>query len=381
MQTNLFQNFKGAALQLVLFLTVNAFFILKYFDRAGINPYLSVAVYVVIIAGFIWLYQKLSAKISEHLSKIMYFALIVAMVVAISGLLIAIDPYTIRVDRWSALSFFWDSVFQGIYPYGTHTHVSETNFASPFPLWHLISLPFYLLGDVGLEIIFFLALLGFALKYYFGSYQKAMFFLLLLCLSPAYWWEVSVRSDSLSNALLVFMIVLWFTKTEKTLSNNLLLAIIICGSIAATRMTAIVPLAIFFFRPYLSLSTKQKFIFPIASFLIALAFFLPFILWDTENWVFFSRNPFMSQTGNGNIYVLLVMFVIGLIMSLSWKNIQQFFGLTSVFIFIFIMSNQIVRIINAGEGNLFSDAISDISYFNLSLPYFLGYLTTGLKLK
>lgn len=375
MRTSLFKDLKGKVLQMALFFTVNAFFILKYFDRVGINPYFSVAIYIFVILGFIALYHHLSTKISERISKILYFGLIVVMIVAISTLFILIDPYSIRVDRWSALSFFWDSVFQGIYPYGTHTHVSETNFASPFPLWHLISLPFYLLGDVGLEIIFFLILIGFALKYYFGSYQKALLFLSLLCLSPGYWWEVSVRSDALSNALLVFMIIIWFTKTKKSMSNNLLLTIFICGSIAATRMTAIIPLALFFFRPYLNISTKQKIIFPIASLLVALVFFLPFIFWNTENWVFFSRNPFMSQTGNGNIYVLLVMLVIGLTISLSWRNIQQFSGLTAVFIFVFILSNLIVRIINAGQGNLFSDAISDISYFNLSLPYTIFYIS------
>lgn len=367
--------FKSLSVQLLLFLTVNALFILKYFDRAGINPYISLSVYVVFIISFIFLYQRLSSKISEKIYKSIFFLLIIAIIIAIVTLFIAIDPYTIRVDRWSALSFFWDNIFRGDYPYAAHTHVSKGNFASPFPLWHLISLPFYLLGDVGLGIIFFLILLCFTLKYYFNSYQEALFFLLLLSLSPGYWWEVSARSDSLSNALLVFMIILWFSKTKRTLSNNLLLSIIICGSIAATRMSAIIPLAIFFFRPYLNLTTKQKFIFPIASLLVALLYFLPFIFWDTENWVFFSRNPFMSQTGNGNIYILAFMLILGIIASLNWKNELHYLWVTSIFIFLFILSNQIFQIINAGQGNLFSDGVSDISYFNLSLPYCLAFLT------
>ena len=300
------------------------------------------------------------------------------MVAAISALLILINPYSIRVDRWSALTFFWDSIFQGKYPYGTHTHISPTNFASPFPLWHLISLAFYLLKDVGTELIFFLVFLAFAIKYYFSSYRKSLFFILLLCISPAYWWEIAVRSDGLNNAWLVFIIVLWFVKTKRNLSDNFFAGILICGIIASTRLSALLPLAIFFFQPYLKLTIKQKIIFPILVFCVALCSFLPFIFWDTENWIFFSRNPFMSQTGNGNIYTLIIMFFIGIVLALQWKDIKQFFFVTSIFILLFMLSAQIMRIINAGEGNLFSDAICDISYFNLSLPYFLAYLTSDI---
>ena len=368
---------KKGLIQLVLFLTINALYILKYVSRTAYNPYLALSVYLIFFFLILGVYLK-TDKISERTYKYTYIGLIILMVAAISALLILINPYSIRVDRWSALTFFWDSIFQGKYPYGTHTHISPTNFASPFPLWHLISLAFYLLKDVGTELIFFLVFLAFAIKYYFSSYRKSLFFILLLCISPAYWWEIAVRSDGLNNAWLVFIIVLWFVKTKRNLSDNFFAGILICGIIASTRLSALLPLAIFFFQPYLKLTIKQKIIFPILVFCVALCSFLPFIFWDTENWIFFSRNPFMSQTGNGNIYTLIIMFFIGIVLALQWKDIKQFFFVTSIFILLFMLSAQIMRIINAGEGNLFSDAICDISYFNLSLPYFLAYLTSDI---
>ena len=365
---------RKSVIQLVLFLTINALYILKYVSRTGFNPYLALSVYIVLCLIFLGVYIK-TEKISEKAYKYIYWGLIIAMIAAISALLIAIDPYLIRVDRWSALTFFWDSIFQGKYPYATHTHVSPTNFASPFPLWHLISLPFYLLKDVGTELIFFLLLLAFALKYYFSSYRKSLFFILLLCISPAYWWEITARSDGMNNAWLVFIIILWMIKNKRDLTNSFVAGIFICGIIASTRLSALLPLAIFFFQPYLKLSVKQKIIFPILAFCVALISFLPFIFWDTNTWIFFSRNPFMSQTGNGNIYTLIIMILVGLALALQWKSTQQFFFVTSIFILLFMLSAQIMRIVYAGEGNLFSDAICDISYFNLSLPYFLAYLT------
>lgn len=380
MKKDWLQFVSNKTLQILLFLTINSLYILKYTPRYGLNGYLVLITYFVIFFVVYFSYQKYIARCAEKLFKSLYWVILIFAVIAIVGLFIVIDPYSIRVDRWSALTYFWDSVFSGLYPYATHTHVSSTNFASPFPVWHLINLPFYLLGDVGISIIFFLGLIAVAVRYYFSSYRKSFYFLLLLLMSPAYWWEVSARSDSLSNALLVFIIILWFAKNKRNLSKSLFPVILACGLIASTRFTAIVPLALFFFQPYLKLPLKSKIIFPISILGVALISFLPFIFWDTTTWIFFSRNPFMSQTGNGYFYVLLIMIVVGGLLAYSWKNIQQFFSITSLFIFIFILSNQIVRIVNAGEGNLFSDAIADISYFNLALPYCLAYLTSKIQL-
>ncbi|MGC3977322.1 MAG: hypothetical protein QM751_03245 [Paludibacteraceae bacterium] len=150
------------------------------------------------------------------------------------------------MDRWSAVTFFIDSVFQHKYPYSVHTHVSTTNFPSPFPMWYLINLPFYLLGDVGYGLVSFMLLPLMLVLYFSQSYKKTILFLLLFVFSPAYWWEVMVRSDSLSNALLIFSFVTWFYLSDKSLNKNLTLAIIIIGLFASTRFSAILPLALFF---------------------------------------------------------------------------------------------------------------------------------------
>jgi hypothetical protein len=318
---------------------------------------------------------------TEKTLKYIYLSVISLTIVFITVSLILIDPYSIRVDRWSALSFFWDSVFAGTYPYGTHTHVSETNFASPFPIWHLINLPFYLLKDVGISIIFFLCLFSFAIYKYFESYQKALLVIILLLISPAYWWEILVRSDGLSNALLVMMLILWYTKNNKSLSNNLAISILICGLIAATRFTALLPLALFFFQPYLKLPIKQKIIFPLSALFIATLAFLPFIFWDTETWVFFSRNPFMSQTGNGDWRILLVMFFVGIFMALNWNTIEEFFATAAIFISTFILLNQLVRLSHFPEANFFSDAVVDVSYFTLALPYIIILIVVKFSTK
>jgi len=372
---------KSFLLQFCLYLFVNGLFILKYLPRVGVSSLLILAIYSVFLIISTLLFFSYHYEISEKTFRIAYWLLLLIMVLIIFGSLIAIDRYSVRVDRWSAVTFFLDNFFQGKYPYAAHTHVSLTNFASPFPVWYMINLPFYIMGDVGLGLIFFLLLTAFLVKYFFTSYRKSFFFLLLLCVSPAYWWEVAVRSDSLSNALLVFAFILWFTKQNYQLSNKFWLSIIVCGLIASTRLSAILPLALFFFRPYVQLSWKQKVIFPLGVLGIVLLAFLPFIFWDTNSWIFFTRNPFMSQTSVGNPFVLLVMMIFGGVAAFYWKNIRKFFSTTSIFIFIFVLSAQISLILTRGiQENIFKDSLYDVSYFTLLLPYCLVFLVDSITL-
>ena len=104
-------NSKKSIIQLVLFLSINALYILKYVSRTGFNPYLALSIYLVLFLIFFGVYIK-TLKISEKAYKFIYWGLIILMLASISVLLIAIDPNTIRVDRWSALTFFGIAFFR-----------------------------------------------------------------------------------------------------------------------------------------------------------------------------------------------------------------------------------------------------------------------------
>lgn len=363
-------------IQILLYIFINILFILKYFPRAGADSPVILAVYVAFFLTIIFLFNAFSLKISEQTFKRAFWITLSIIIILIVVFLIKIDRYSVRVDRWSAVTFFLEGLFKGNYPYGIHTHVSETNFPSPFPVWHFINIPFYLMGDVGIGLIFFLLLTVATVHYFFSSYRKSFLFLFLLIISPAYWWEVAVRSDSLSNAFLIIIFILWWHKSEKTIERNFIFAIIACGLLASTRLSAIIPIAIFFFRPYLKLDWRRKLIFPLGVLMVVALTFSPFILWDTTTWVFFDRNPFMSQTSVGNFWVLSALIILGIVSGLIWKNINQYIFITSTFIFIFILTSQLTLIITRGiNGSVFSDSLYDISYFSLLLPYASCYIS------
>jgi hypothetical protein len=365
--------------QIFLFLFTNSLFILKYVSRIeGINAGIILFIYILLCVVFFYLYTKLKWK--EQFYKIAFWVVLALISIAIIMALIFVDPYSVRVDRWSAISSFLDGLFRGDYPYGVHTHVGITNFPSPFPVWYIINLPFYFLGDVGIGLIFFLGLTALCVRYCFNSYRKSFLFLILLLISPAYWWEIIVRSDSLSNAFFVFCFIAWFSKKGYTLSERFGLAILFCGLLAGTRLSALLPLALFFFKPWLNLPWKRKIIFPIALIAITFLTFSPFIFWDTTTWIFFSRNPFMSETNIGNIYVLLLMILLGCVLAFYWKGIEQFLDFTALFIFLFILCSQIGLLLTHGiNGSIFTDTNYDISYFTLMFPYCLMSLSEKIN--
>ena len=118
----------GTLAQWAVILVTNLFFVCKYIPRIGINPTVAAVVYGVVFCGGVWLYKHVVEKhISERFAKVSSILLTIGLLTCIACFIILIDPYTIRVDRWSATTFFLDAVFDGVYPYGVHTHVSETN--------------------------------------------------------------------------------------------------------------------------------------------------------------------------------------------------------------------------------------------------------------
>ena len=357
-------------LQWVIILGTNILFVYKYFSRAGLNPVCSALLYTVFFIGALILFRKKIAQhITERIARWSAVVLALGLLVCIAGAIICIDPYTINVDRWSATTYFLDALFQGIYPYGVHTHVSDTNFPSPFPFWHYLNIPFWLIGDVGwIQAFFLLVFLG-AVYYYFRSWKALLSCLLILYASPAYWWELMTRSDGFSNALLVCSCVLFMERYPIKMENKWWLVAIIAGCLASTRLSAVIPVALYLFRPWMEANWRIKIgVVGIAGAIVLIAF-APYILWDTETWIFFRRNPFMSQTTPGNTWMLLVMILLAVWIANKKQTFRYYAHSTSVFMFAFMLVSLLgVIILSKGTVTIYHPCC-DISYLTLSLPF------------
>ena len=360
----------NSLLQWGVFLCVNILFVCKYIPRAGYNPFVSSILYGITVIGVIMLYKHLiTPRLNERKACYISITILTGIVTCIALAILLIDPLTIRVDRWSATSYFLDALFQGIYPYSVHTHVCDTNYPSPFPFWHYLNIPFWLLGDVGWIQVFSLLLFIFAIWYYYRSWHIILNVLLLFCLSPAYWWEIATRSDGVSNILFMLSCIMFIQRKPIEMSHQWWLLAIIAGCIASTRLSSVIPLALYLFRPWFDVDWKRKTGFICIALAIVLFFFAPYILWDTTNWVFFERNPFITQSRQGNSWILLCMVIVAICIAYKKQTFYYYVSTTSVFMFAFMFFSQLAGLVLSEAPFSFIDDRCDISYFTLSLPF------------
>lgn len=372
--------FLSGNLQVGIYLLINCLFIFKYLSRVANYGIIASFCYCGLIILTLYGTNRIfNAKFKANIYKIFTFVLLGLIIISIITILHHVNPYQVKVDRWSAVTFFLDHLFNGNYPYAAHTHTSVTNFPSPFPFWYVINLPFYLLNDVGIGLIFFLLLIFYAIYIFTSSFKSSFLFILLLALSPAYWWEVWVRSDGLSNAILVYATIIVLYQKQYTLQNKPILNGIISGFIAATRLSAILPLAIYYFRDFFKLKFSKKLLFILLAIFIPVLFFLPFIFWGGDTSTFMGRNPFMSQTSYGSRYILVIMILIGILFSLTWKDIRAFMGATSLFILLFMLISQTVLLLQEGRNDWIESHYLDVSYFTLCFPYCLTVIVSKYR--
>ena len=364
-----------AVLLWAVYAAVNVLFVCKYVPRAGLSPLWMSVAWCALAAGVAVLWNRFGGRLPGTLVKWAAWSLPVLVSAAAIAAFCLIDPLTINVDRWSATTYFIDALFRGEYPYGVHTHVSDTNFPSPFPVWHYLIIPFRLCGDVGLALVAFLWLAVAAVFLYSRSHRPVLFFMLMLVVSPAFWWEILTRSDGLSNMFLVFAIILWMEKRvwtdPVTLGKHWPLVAVIAGLVACTRLSAVIPLALFLFGRYVRSGVKTLVFFPLIAAVVAFAVFAPYVFWDTSAWVFFSRNPFMSQSSPGSPVILVCMVAVAVMLALWKKDFVVTLATTGVFIFAFMLVSMLGLVFFSPEPVSLFGAKCDISYLTLSFPFCL----------
>ena len=172
--------------QFALYFVINGLFIYKYVSRTSYNPTLLLIVYIFgLLLSYFLLFKPFVERTSQGAKKIIFWLVVLFAIVGISVLHVLIDPYSIDVDRWSAINNFWVVFFNGEYPYLAETHLG--GYGSPFPIWQLFHLLFYLLGDVGYAFVFVFIILSITLVYVFKSFKLSQTFLFFLLLSPSFW--------------------------------------------------------------------------------------------------------------------------------------------------------------------------------------------------
>ena len=350
----------------VLYFLINALFITKYLMRISLSVTLLV-LSAYLLAGL--LLPRLAARVGHVGSRSLWFA-ILGFILVLAGMQYLIDPYQIQVDRWSAIHNFINYLVHGRYPYMAPTHLG--GYGSPFPVWQFLHIPFYYLNNVGLSLFAVLAFTLYTVKRLYGN-RATLCFLACLLYSPAFLYEILVRSDLMANFLLVLAVINLLLIKQAGLSTRPVLFSLLLGMLLSTRLAVAIPFFIFLLRPFLSLNFRRKTSFLLGIFLTFSLTFLPFLLWDMKSLLFFEYNPFVLQTRQGSLSGILLLIPVMIYLAFSWQdNRRRLYGNIGYGLFLLTAVTFIINMATSGNYRLFSPTY-DISYFSMSLPFITAW--------
>lgn len=343
-------------------LFIGALFVFKYSVRYGSVFVLTPVLFI--IAGILLLFfinKKSEAYDTVFTAKQLFPVLGFLFLVTVS---MAFIPQSTRVGRFPAVLEWLSNFQQGIFPYGTKTNPSG------FPVLFFLASPFYLIGDTGYLEVFglflFLMLLLKSVKTKKEYYLK-MFLLLFL---PTTFYELAAGRELFTNTVLI--ISLFFLAEQKLNEQerniSFFILALMFGFFLSTRLIAFLWLALFllfFFRNNL----KNGAIFFAIALSVFLLSLLPFYLWNAE--AFINKGPFAVQTIYLSKWIYLIFPLIVLYAGWLIADFQELLFASGVLTFLLVSISFLMTIGDAGMSEAFFNSRFDISYFILSVPFFI----------
>jgi len=357
----------------LLYAGINVLFMLKYSTRISLTEgYLLTVGYAVLLSLFPWVFAKL--KVSPTVYRYGFFAVGLVFFIFSMVLNSTVDGASLQVDRWSAMEVGIEALLHGEYPYAAVDNLGGRT--SNLPGLIGIGIPFYLLGNVGYLQSFCFILFTYGCYRVFDQYKTRLFCLLLLVLSPAYVWEVYVKSDLMSNFILILLFVIWvYQRTVAQKKIKLSLLSFVATSLLLTRIIAFIPISIVLVKPFFSWSMQRKIYFLGISLLTIVAGgYLCFH--QAESMAYIKKyNPFELQNRQLPTLLSALFLVIPLYFADKVSHLNSVFKAIVIGLFLPIMAAFIGKLYRYGFHQSVFESGFDLSYFNMLMPFLLVLLS------
>lgn len=361
----------------LIFIFINTLFVIKYASRIdAFNGFVVALIYTLLLSIISFVYIRLNLK--NYYKSLFYITSVLFFVFTIY-LNINVDGNTLLVDRWSAMEVGIKALLNGEYPYSALDHLNART--SNLPTLLFIGIPFYFLGNVGfLQSFTFLLFIYITLKV-FNTYKGRLLCILLLIFSPSYLWEVYVKSDLMSNFIIILAVVVFMQdRIFKNIKMSPLFESFLLTSLIMTRITAVIPISILFFKHFYKFSAQKKTIFITVS--LATIIIFSYICFNKVSSLehFYEHNPFELQNRQLPSILSLILIIIPMIYSFRAKDIKSIIYLTVIFLLIPVSIAFFTSIYYSGFNATLFESSFDISYFNMVLPFLLLSLTFDYKI-
>ena len=357
--------FKKSTIALLLgfYLIINLLFVYKYGVRLEQTPILVLIFgYIFSIISIFLLFQKIDLK--KNLYKKLFFTLAILFFGYTLAVNFLVDGDDLNADRWSAMHVGIESILKGEYPYDKLSHLK--NRTSNLPSLSLIGLPFYLLGDVGYLQCTTFILWVFTIFKLPIFYSTKTFVFILTILSPSYHWEIFAKSDLMSNFIIIacsLSLILIYEKNRNKLSPFWLG--LISSFLLLTRLTAIVPLILFYGKRFLNWSYKSKLVFIFAGLATFVALLSLTFLNFTDYETLIKKNPFQLQNRQLPFLLSLGAILLPCLFIFKVKNIKSFIQYSFIFISVPVVLSFLIKWYQHNFEYLIFNINADISYFNI----------------
>lgn len=347
---------------ILTYLFINFLFIYKYSARIT-NFYLTLSllysVIVLLVIGFA-LHQREDFQVLNK--STVYFSIVLVLAILYAVAMFHIDPLSTRVGRYPALHTFIYRLLNGDFPYVSGQNISG------FPFLFMLLIPFYLLGDLGLFQLFSFVIFSIIVHKKYQGEKVSYIPLLLLALSPAFLYEVAVRSELFSSMVLIVLLFYVLERVKPIRSiRTLVFAGILAGFLLSTRGIVLLPYLIYFVF-YFKKDIRSLTLFGLSAALGFAITFVPFVIWSKE--LFIQNNPLAVQ----RLYIpdwLLILSILGCVLiGYSVDSFKSVYRSTAFLLFGVVFLCFVIRMVQ----NSFNQAVFesfDITYFCFCLPYLL----------
>lgn len=359
-----------------IFVFINLVFFIKYLER--VTEYYLILSFI--LCSFYFIVWNLRTKINKYRIKSIHnWAFILTLTLISIVLFYKIDVNTLRVDRWSVITSFWDNYFNNDYVYYAISHMGS--YPGPMPFYFILALPFYLIGELGFLTIIGIILFYNILKKEIKSESKLFIGLLIITSSVFIFWEIVCRSNLFFNGVLILYVVKRFLDTKTFNRKEILITSCLFGLTLSTRNVYAIPFIIAFCYSLRikSISIKQIMSIGIISATIFVLTFLPFIWNHFDD--FTQMNPFLIQSSFLMPFEFTIPFIImAFLISFLCKTKNDVYYYSGITLFSTIVGYYLYYFSIVGFEKTFFGSKADISYFILSTPFLIYYFITE-KLK
>lgn len=356
---------KNRWLEIIIFSVytlLNLSFLVKYGIRQSIIPlYVLVGLFIIIHILIFRFGLSISLKINKNTIASNFLIIGITLVYIIFCHLIN-DPYKLNIDRWQTMEYSMPFWLKGKFIYDTPNYLG--NMPSYLPGQLLLAAPFYLIGNVGYLQVAALLIFSFTLIKVFGKNAISWLGIFLFSISLSYIYEAICKSDLISSFIIVSsFILLWNHFFKGNYFKYPFLLGLILGLLCLTRSVSVIPLILFFLKPFLETNFNIKIKLSI-GFIISFSILLSTVLLPAKNFDYILKyNPLQLQ-GQANKYVSLFFVILTFILAFYVKNIKQVFYI-STFVIFGVMGSFIVETIIKG----YTFKYMNFSYWAASLPF------------